>query len=338
MILRILSIVAVGTLIIFLLFWLVTGGFARGIATARAVGNPFSLFISTSTGSGIHLPWEPDTTQFGASSTVLDTTIEDYTYTDTAGNVGQKQSLEELQVQYDSLSTQARDAKTFGTPSPYRSSVIFDRYETTGTLSQEYIRIQTKYGATSAISLTGWSLQSAVSGIRVSIPPASSPFVAGSLNNVSSVSLEPDSSMTISTGPSPVGVSFQENQCTGYLAELQSFYPDLDRDCPLPSDILSLSPENIQIYGDTCVDYLRSVPACHFPGKDAMSTISSTCRNFAINQLSYNGCVYAYRNGIHFSRPSWRIYLNSATKLWGAKHDVIRLLEEQSRTVAVLTY
>ena len=336
MIVRILGVVAACIVILFIAFWIWSGGISRTIAAARTYDNPIAFFMGSSTGSTIRLPWQPDTGQFGATI-ADDSAYSGNEYVDPGTSADPAQTLSNLQEQYSQLSKLAREAKTFGDPSPYRGKVAFEGNDSAGTsAAEEFIRIRAN-NVTAPVSLTGWSLQSVVSGVRISLPSAASPLVAGALNNVSSVSLAPEASATIVSGPSPVGVSFQENQCTGYLAELQPFTPDLDRQCVSPADEMPLTPENIQIYGDTCIDYMRTVPPCHFPGKDS-ANISPACRNFAINQLSYNGCVYAHRNDVGFASPSWRLYLTSAVKLWRPTHDVIRLLDEQGRTVDVLTY
>lgn len=346
MLVRIFTIMVVCTLVIFLVFWLMTGGISRGIKTAQSLNNPLGFLRGNATGSTITLPWHPDTSSFGAdlgtdfsNENTADITAPGVNADAAAPGTQRQDIFVDPQNQYTNPVVQTSEARTFGSPSPHRSEVTFDGYETSAdSPANEYVRLRASYGATSPVVLAGWSLQSVVTGTRAMIPPAAPAFVSGTLNNVASVTLPPSGSITITTGISPVGVSFQENMCTGYLAELQNFTPPLDTDCPVPADSMPLTPENIQIYGDSCIDYMRSVAPCHFPGKDATPNITPTCRNFTINQLSYNGCVYAHRNDANFTKTSWRIYLSSATKLWRPTHDIIRLLDEQGRTVDVLTY
>ena len=332
MILKILVALLICIVVVFVGFWLLTGGLSRGISLARGIDNPFDLFTSTTTGAAIRLPWQPEEMLPG-------TDVSGYADTDALDSQNPREQLNSLQDEYNQLSTQAREAKTFGTPSPYRGKVTFGSGDTQqNDPNAEYVTLRANYNNSSPVSLSGWSIQSAVSGVRMALPQAASPLIAGQLNGVTPVTLNPGAPAIVVSGPSPVGVSFRENHCTGYLAELQSFTPDLDRACPSPTDELPLSAENIQTYGETCFDYLKTTPQCHFPGNDSAGNISSACRNFAGNRLSYNGCVYAHRSDIDFASDSWHLYLASGTELWRNSHDIIRLLDEAGRTVDVLTY
>src|SRR6185295_18661707 len=108
---------------------------------------------------------------------------------------------------------------------------------------------------------SGWSLQSAVTGTRASLPQTGAEmFVAGSVNHGVPIYLDPGTSAFIVSGISPVGISLRENVCTGYLAQLQHFSPGLDTACPDPSDMLPMTADNLRIYGASCVDYVQSLP------------------------------------------------------------------------------
>ncbi len=332
MILRILMWLLAAIVIIYIGYWLLTGGLSRAIATVHGIDNPFDLLTSSTTGSFIRLPWQPSNLYTGND-------ISDALYEPSNNSENPRQKLDTLQNRYQELEAQVKDAKTFGNPSPFRGMVTFGTNAAQEiNPTEEYISLQTAYANTSPISLAGWSLQSAVSGIRIALPPAAPMFIAGVLNSVTGVSLAPGDSEIVVSGPSPVGVSFRENICSGYLGELQHFTPDMDRACPLAGDSISLTPENIQTYGDSCFDYLKTIPQCHFPGRDAPPTVSPECKSLALNTFSYNGCVYAHRNEQEFTKNSVRIYLASGVELWRNGHDIIRLLDDQSRTVDVLTY
>ena len=186
--------------------------------------------------------------------------------------------------------------------------------------------------------MDGWSLQSVYTGIRAYIPTAASSFMMGVVNDRDSIQLPPGASAIINSGMSPVGTSFRENICTGYLEQLQNFSPSLSNSCPTPASSLPLTPENLRIYGETCFDFLQTIPSCTSPLQNIPGNISSDCRSFALNTLSYNGCVLKNRFRPSFITGSWRIYLESDTELWRNTHDIIRLLDGEGRTVDVLTY
>ena len=180
-------------------------------------------------------------------------------------------------------------------------------------------------------------MQSALTGVRAFFPRGADLFFVGAVNAQQDIYLDPEGSAVISSGPSPVGTSFRENVCTGYLDGLQTFRPALSRDCPAPADSLPLTADNLRTYGDACFDFVRELPLCTLP-LSAPSSVSPACRIFLANNLSYNGCVQNYRYKTGFQRGAWRIYLNAGGELWRNSHDVIRLLDAEGRTVDVLTY
>src|SRR3989344_2077555 len=97
---------------------------------------------------------------------------------------------------------------------------------TESATAHEYLELDAREGI-SAVSLTGWSLQSMVSGVRIPIPGAATPFIIGIVNQLPPVVLAPGQTALVVTGASPVGVSFRENRCTGFLEQVQSFDPAL---------------------------------------------------------------------------------------------------------------
>jgi hypothetical protein len=335
MILRILLWLVGLIVVLFIGYWVFTGGLSRGFNFAGGIGNPFDAFISGSaTGTTLRLPGQPDELLPG---------IDLATYMDGSGNSPSGESsyeqLSELQQQYDELYAKAKDPKNFGSPSPYRGLISFGTYAAQASdPASEYIVLYADQRNTSPISLAGWSLQSAVTGARLAIPPAASVFVSGVLNSAAAVSLDPGASAIVTSGISPVGASFRENRCTGYLGEMQNFTPELNRTCPTAETELPITAQNIQLYGDACIDYVKNIPQCHYPGTDPAIAMPQACKDFLLNRLTYNGCQEAHRGQPGFFSGSWRLYLSASTQLWRDTHDVIRLLDDQGRTVDVLTY
>ena len=191
---------------------------------------------------------------------------------------------------------------------------------------------------TSPTDITGWSLQSALSGVRAYVPRGAENFYMGVVNEQRNIQLNPGSSATVLSGYSPVGTSLRENLCSGYLNQLQTFVPRLEERCPASSEALPLSAENLQVYGDACVDFVKTVPYCSAPLQSFTPELSPSCRNFLANTLSYNGCVSMYRHRSSFAGDSWRIYLNASRELWRNSHDVIRLLDAEGKTVDAIAY
>ncbi len=306
--------------------WFVTGGVADTVRSAKNLTNPVEWFLGGDmVGGSIRLPWQPEITPVpiqGYEAGVGDRSLSE-----------QRAAIEAL---YGSTDIPESDARTFGNPSPYVGRIMFtDKNISENNPSSEYV-VLTASGGT-PVELAGWSLQSAISGVRMTIPSAAPIFMLGAINSLQPISLEPGASVIVTSGISPVGSSFRENICTGYLNELQSFTPRLTTSCPAPYEMLPITADNIKTYGDGCLDYVNNLEQCHFPS-DIPKTLSPACRVFVADTFSYNGCVNTHRNESGFARSSWRAYLGFGANLWRNTHDVIRLLDERGQVVDVLTY
>lgn len=333
MIVRILIGFAAATFIILLLVWLATGGAREVAQIARGITNPFS-FIFTGQLSSFRLPWQPENAVRGPIVNSDGASAE--------AEAGEQQTPEEelstAQKDYDAIMRDLSDAQAFGEPSPHRGKVtIAQGAATERTASAEYLELEAAWDNTAPVQVTGWSLQSALTGVRAHIPRGAQTFALGSVNTQGDIFLDPGSFSIVSTGVSPIGTSFRENACTGYLAGLQTFTPPLERSCPAPSDALPLTPENIRTYGEACYDFVQTIPSCTFPA-NTPPEISPACRIFLSNNLSYNGCVQNHKHESGFTRDSWRIYLNAGGELWRNTHDIVRLLDAEGRTVDMVSY
>jgi hypothetical protein len=242
--------------------------------------------------------------------------------------------LNDLQSQYDSLSREAQDART-GTPSPFAGEVSLSAANAQESGADEYLELD-NHGR-DAVTITGWTIESVFSGVRFVIPPAANPFVLGSVNRVANVSLAPGETAIVGSGASPVGVSFRENMCSGFLTQSQSFAPELESNCPAAASVMPLTSDNLTRYGSDCIDYAASIPDCEFPSH-MPSSLSSSCRVYLGNALSYNGCVSTNQSRVGFASGTWRLYLGAGVELWNNRHDIIRLLDANGRIVDAITY
>ena len=289
--------------IVAIIVWIVGGGLTRAIAYARGLSD-FHSYLNinaTSSGQEFRLPGQPDFSSYAANTLQTDTG-----YHGDTGSYSDNTSYAYAQSP-NSFGPQD-DPRTFGNPSPYAGRIAFTGHsEGAPSVDSEYLALTTSPAATSPIPMGGWTLQSALTGARVLLPQATSQFVQGVLNHTDAVSLTPGSTIIIVSGNSPVGVSFRENRCSGYLAQFQTFTPPLSNDCPSAT-------ENAQVQSSdpACVHYLTSIPSCHFPGGAGAQnpSIPNNCRTLAANILSYNGCVSAYHSSSDFLSPSWRLYLS----------------------------
>ncbi len=331
MIVRILIGFAIVTLVILLGVWLATGGVQEIVGVARGISHPFR-FVFDGGLSTFRLPWQPETKIFGP---IVDIGGE---ISDTGADGAPEEELADAQKEYDAIVQEMQNMQNFGEPSAYRGHVtLAEAAAAEAGVANEYVELEAGWDNTSPVKISGWSLQSALTGIRAYLPRAAHPFILGSLNTQNDIYLEPGDSAIVATAVSPVGTSFRENVCTGYLAGSQRFTPELERACPAPSETLPLTPENIRTYGENCFDFVQTLSPCTLPAS-VPSSVSPACRLFLANNLSYNGCVQNHRHENDFPRSMWRIYLNAGGELWRNSHDIIRLLDADGRTVDVLTY
>ncbi|MEK7069141.1 MAG: hypothetical protein AAB947_02030 [Patescibacteria group bacterium] len=321
---------ALATLAILFLFWLATGGIRKIGDTARGFTNIFGFVSLNATSSGeFRLPWQPAGLIFDPDLSELQDTER------TEQDIGDEE-LNRSHTEYDAHLAETWP-ETFGKPSPYRGKVQLADGVATEQLASEYVEIEASFNNTGPMGIAGWSLQSMRSGVRAYIPRGTNIFILGDLNEQKDIYLNPGARAIVSSKNSPIGTSFRENTCTGYLTGTQTFTPSLSRNCPPGNTLFSLTSENLRTYGDACFDFTESLPPCVLP-LSIPSDITPACRIFLANNLSYNGCVKNNRGRGEFSQDSWRIYLNSGRELWHNSHDVIRLLDSEGRTVDAISY
>jgi hypothetical protein len=300
MISRILRWLFIAIIFLIIFVWIIGGGISRGLKAANGSSGPLDFLGAF---GAVHLPWQP---------------------------------AQPLDLP-DNLIASTSDATTFGYPSPSSGIVSFvsqDAAESDPNL--EYIELQV---GDMPVSLDGWSLQSAYSGVRALVPPDSESLVSGAVNALTHPEIPANSVVYIISGKSPVGVSFRENKCTGYLGQFQQFAPPLDQSCPSPADTLAITGDNLRSYSAECIDYVQTLAPCHFPTDGELPlTLPQACRTYITNTFSYNGCAAAHGSDPDYQKDSWRLFLNSPTELWNNSHDVIRLLDDKGQIVDVLTY
>lgn len=320
-----------GIAILALIFaWVVRGGPGRLGERLKEFATPNVTWSNGIDLFSLRLPWQPEN---------LFPTMD--ISKDGAYGFSEEAELEYIENSLDELERKAREVREFGTPSPFSESVqLMDisGAAKNGSPQEEYLQLAASYRNERPVSLAGWSLQSVVSGVRVYIPGAASPFVLGAINHLDPVALAPGEVAIVTSGFSPTGASFRENQCTGYLAQFQTFNPPLAERCPEPEDELPLTAENLRVYGDACIDLMHSLPTCRFYTGLLPQGTSPACSAFIGDALSYNGCLARHRHEADFHLGMWRIYLSAPAELWRNSHDVIRLLDAEGRTVDLLTY
>lgn len=314
---KILKYLLIGMGIALILLWVIGGGVGKVIEKARSFQLSSISDLGNVTGisfTDFSLPWQIEMPQISVAPV--------------AGGEGSGYTTGNYAVD---------GRPNVDNPSPYVGQVdIRKAAAMTQSPNGQYVELHAA-GNAAPLSISGWSLESAVSGARAYIPEAAAIFRMGSVNTVGQVKLAPGGQIIVVTGPSPVGVSFQENKCTGYLGTLQPFVPALLANCPAPLTAIPRTAANEMRLGTSCFEYLSTLAPCTFP-QNPPSSLSAACRAEMQSTLSYNGCVNQHKNGAGFSSNTWRVYLAWGKPLWSVQNDIIRLLDEEGRIVNVLNY
>lgn len=229
----------------------------------------------------------------------------------------------------------------FGTPSPYRESIRLNGYVSSASSTsarKEYLRFDVATSAPAPITITGWQLASEVTGNAVRIPDGSLAPTLGIVNSRQPIALFPGQRAIVHTGRSPIGVSFRENVCTGYLDEFQAFTPSLPKSCPSALDEFERVYGPYHVRDTTCLDYLKTINRCETVTYVSRRDASASCRAFALKYLNYNGCVVAHRDDASFAGKTWHIYLGEEESLWRARGEIIKLFDVDMKTVGAFAY
>lgn len=222
-----------------------------------------------------------------------------------------------------------------GGASSYSTSVRFSR-DLTGVSATdpkaEYVVLSLSSGAGKAVSTAGWKLIGEEGS--AGFPQGAEVPRSGRVNELAPITLRPGDTAIVVTGRSPIGLSFRENLCTGYLEENQDFRPALTLECP------SAWQEYERYYDDdeeACRRFVQTAPYCSSE-TDVPSGVSSSCERFTEEYLNYNGCVAAHGKDSDFASRTWRIFLGRSDELYPRSNGTIRLVDAEGKTIDSLEY
>jgi len=309
----------IGVFVFIFLIWVATGGPLHPLAfTGPALAQPDVL------GGGTYLQLPRASFAVGGSNVVL------------PGSSSGGSSY------YGSSGTSAPSpgGVTFSPPSPYRNLVSMNNYVSNASSSNpgiEYVQLSVAQNAGIPIVISGWNLVSEATGKAALIPRGTKVPTSGIVNPLENIVLTPGERAVIVSGRSPIGTSFRENKCTGYLSTFQQFSPTLPQNCPAPRDEFDSFYGDYSIRDPDCIDEVNKVSRCEavlFPSSD----LSRACRNFIVQHLNYNGCVATHQNDPDFDGSVWRIFLGRDKHMWRAKYEVVVLRDSTGKTIASFSY
>ncbi len=322
-------------MVFFFVLWLAGGGPAQPISFAGPYITPITGVDQEQQGYGNS--WVPNI-KMNVTGTLPGVKYQEY-----RGN------LSSIQNQLSDLQIEAKKQALWSTPSPLRGVVRITGGNFSSTNpDQEYVTIQVSQSAPAPVTITGWRLQSLASDKGATIGRGTKTPSTGTVNGNAPIVLAPGERAYIVTGESPIGASFAENVCTGYLESSQDFYPPLAKRCPAPSEEFDRHFAGNPYKDSACYNLIRNTSTCLVP--DDRRSLSGNCLSLIDTYLTYNGCVASHQYDAYFSSDSWRIYLNrteltrknDSTRtygdLWKETRDGIKLLDANGLTVDLYTY
>lgn len=253
-----------------------------------------------------------------------------------------EQRTYQIYQELDRLSEDLRKAKLREPASPFAGLLDLQSGNTyTENADEEYLMLYAQSSNQSPIDVTGWRLESYVTGKSVRIPRGNRVLERESANNDSDIFFEPGDQAYLISGDSPLNADgFHENACTGYLGEENTFYPWLSLNCPSPiTEMEHLG--NIALDNDACYDFVRNLQQCRTVDSDAIDAadLNNACERFVDHDLTYRGCVDNHQYDPFFDNVGyWWIYLGRNNDLWRTEREIIRLLDASGRVVDVIEY
>lgn len=179
-----------GVLAFFFILWVYTGGPTRPISYAGAYITPITGIGQTQVGYGPQIQIKGVFSRGGL----------------TIGSAS-------------STATQSQNN------SPYSSLVTLARATGTASVPSGYLQILVSSKAGKDVDITGWKIQSSETGASATIPTGALLLRTNQVNTQQEILLRPGDKADITSGTSPVGTSFEENKCIGYImTSKQSLY------------------------------------------------------------------------------------------------------------------
>lgn len=194
---------------------------------------------------------------------------------------------------------------------------------------KEYVEVSVVQKNLSGADATNWVLENS-QGEKVALGVVSVLPLSGKVNTTESLKIKAGDHIFISTGNSPIGVSFRVNKCSAYMEQFQDFIPPLSGECP--------SAENFYSLDSVCQRFIQSIPRCETNTRTLPSGVTSGCKKFLDTNLNYNGCVAIHKNDADFYTKEWRIFLRKEKELWTQPKDTIMLLDDKGKLIDVFKY
>lgn len=252
-----------------------------------------------------------------------------------------EKQVAEVYEELDKLEEDVRGLELIEPRSPYYGLITMKAGGAKDTDPQkEHVIITAEAGNISPITVTGWTLESYVTRSEAEIPEGARLLKSHTSRSEEPIALRPGERAYLISGETPLRVSFRENMCTGYLHEHEDFSPSLKKNCPLPQDEL-LGYTGVKASDSKCAEFVDDIKRCEIIDEDEVdeANLSGSCESFINGVLDYEGCVARHDDDLtFFATGDWRIYLEADRELWRSTREIIRLLDQDGKVVAVVEY
>jgi hypothetical protein len=310
--------------------WFIFGGPSR----AREGGGGFPLW------SAFHLGVGNNTTSTSSASSTSSNSNSNTHTTKTPADQKKEiaRELDKATQETEDVARAIEKIKAAEKASPLKDLVDLSRSGAGSSKpAEEYLTITvSKNVSEPGVLVTGWRLVSPITGRSVTIGTGARLAWSGQVNTESDIVALPGEHIVVTSGKSPIGTSFLENRCTGYFEQFHAFKPILRAECPSASEDAVYNPRGGM--NDGCFKYLDTLPRCAMPLKTQPAGLSSECYSFIADTVNYNGCVALHRSDAGFYGRDWRVFLNQNEELWKQEREVIELLDQNGKTIDVVTY
>jgi hypothetical protein len=246
--------------------------------------------------------------------------------------------ITKIQTELDEVEKALKKIEKEANDSVYRDMLTLDQgTATTDDPEREYLRLRVTSSFKGEVVLTGWYLESSMTGRKVSLPLVTKLPISGQAGSEQTLRVRAGDTLVINTARSPIGHSFQINSCIGYFEQFQNFNPQLPRTCPDPADepAVDYGPQG---FGDACLDYIEGLPLCTAHIGSPPLGMPYQCQHYISTKINYNACVEFHKNDSDFYKNEWRIYLGQEDELWKAKRELITLRDSAGKIVSIVTY
>lgn len=238
---------------------------------------------------------------------------------------------------FERIAQEIRSLRSTGGLSPYQTTTnLYVNRSGSADPGNEYVTMRFQKTGNKKILLTGWRIESDMTGRGATIGKGVNfPFLGG-INYDEPIWINPGDTVYLVSGRSPNGISFHSNKCTGYFEQFQDFTPPLEQNCPRVTDDLPRAPNRLP---DRCLNYIDNLPTCRIPLENNLnSNLSPECLSFLSTEINYNKCIDRHRTDPDFYKPEWHIYLNQNESIWKTQREVIKLFDNDGKTVGVVSY